>query len=1107
MLLKAARREIMDSFSEIMSACMSHIFSLLGRRRTRAQNLFLICLVAGALIGKLHAEEKTVNLLFFHFEPRSYQLHSADMPDSINSYIDTYRDYLYDPNALKQHMLGDYDFALDQIAQKQMFALLDDFKKSYLQNNVNGSDIKFKVHFLEWWEAFDVLQKEARNPTFDVMQIAQEFLGGLADYGNVVPLDDYVQGNNLEMLYNQNCLKSCRIKNKGDLLALPFWASMRTLFIRKDMLAAVPEIDTTKLGSNWDEFEKAGRLFNEHIPELRQSGFSKVKSFWAINISDKDMNTLQTLTPAIYSHGGKILQDKLWWQEIAFQEPAALRGIKKFYEAAKLFGTLEECSFGELLDNFHSGHYAVVMSGSWEHAYWQNTSPDSSIFIDIKLPPAGPLGSSTLLWGCNLVLLKHPQKDNYDLEYELINYLSTNPNVQFNYIPSNTRLSVLKSAQDRISPSDYYSWLSDPQIAKSYPNSKEMYSLSNSLTHKFRLVSILQNVRGAPELSPEVWTVLENTIRATADDLNRVIIPKPIYFIFYSKINILVILVLLGSLGFLLVRLGNKLRHTVIEKGEIEADLTERLTAVNQEKEELENQRTVRIQKLEENEATISTLLAKLETTRSEFESLKSQANLDKIEQYSALIQDLTQKNKSMRIELEETTRQIKKSESVLSQLEGELEDLTKPEIYFDFRDKTIRKKDGAEFILSSAARQYKNDVFKYLEFIVRHRLERIHLLFFGFLDLPFFQKAIEEQKVREFNYSGKFAKVKSGINRTFKNNIGRDFVIQDDGDIFVYYKDRDSIFRIESRDKKITIDIQKITTHDRPQVLTLPAYHAFDYYIIDKSILNQSNIQESANQFQEALAREGDEKVELLGDALEQDPQNYDALVLLLKFRPFEYQTRASYAYEDIREKVEQLKRFLETDLVYEKKVSNFSKVKEDYKEMYSWNYLERGKSTEFEKVCAAAFKHILEFERQHLKVLLERYQAQEKKIKYFIDNMKNLKDMGTFFLGYLDKTLIQEKTPKFMQNWDSTEIIKPVEELNRDFVAHLCKECQSQTEYSADINANVLLDFIVWMKQRANQEEFTLEYAVSEFCESNNVNKDGGVFLQQFYRYYKSI
>jgi TolA-binding protein len=663
----------------------------------------------------------------------------------------------------------------------------------------------------------------------------------------------------------------------------------------------------------------------------------------------------------------------------------------------------------------------VVLCGTWDHAFWRGTTPDSSSLIEIKLPPTNQENPATLLEGCNLAILKQPFGKNYQLEYELLRYLSTDPVIQNEYIPSHARLSVLNSVQDSISRPEYYAWLNQPDLARPFPNSKEMVTIINALTLKYRLASILLNVKGAPELSDDVWAVIESAIDATADDLNRQIIPKTIYYAFYTKINILVILLLLCFIGMVALRLAKRMNVLREEKNRLESELVRKLQAIQQDKGELEQQQQTTTARLREEQATIKSLSVKLKQISEEYDRLRTDANLERIERYSSQLLALTLKIKTLESELEKTNARIREKEEVVSELENEIEGLKKPEIYIDFQKMIIQYKDGSEFALSSAAKQYKNDVFRYLEFIARHQLKRIHLVTFGCLDIPFFRKAVENDSVREYNYGGKFAKVKSGINRTFKININKDFIIHDDLKIYVYYKNPASLYQIDSKENEIHIPFTTLTADDRPQVATFSAYDDFDYYALDETIVVHSNIEESIQCLAKARHIENvEDKTALFEEALFLDPQNVPCLLELLRIKPFEYLEKAALAEKELTEKVETLEAFLKPNLLYHKKITNMARIKQDYKEFMSWSYVNEEKSDELEKVGAAAFQRILEYERARLNGWLMDYTEQRNRLRTFSKNMDLIRDTARFFQNRFDRTILHDRIVDYASTMD---------------------------------------------------------------------------------------
>jgi maltose-binding protein MalE len=1053
--------------------------------------IFSVCLFlySGFFDNPLFAAARKINVLCFHFEPRAYHLTQDVIKDTIDQYILTYRDYLYQPDALKQRMIEDFSFAVDQVAQKKIFKILDHFKEEIRkQEHYKNIDLTIKVHFILWDEAFAFLQQEAKNPTFSVAQIAHAFLGGVAEYNNIVPLDQFFTDSRPQDLYNKTCLKSCRIENRGDLLALPFWASMRSLLIRKDMIEACPGLEMDSIFQDWSSFEAAGKHFNTALKELSAKGFPNLRSFWAINISDKDMNTLQTLTPAIYSYGGNILADKFWWKEMSIDRLNALNGIKTFFTVAKSVGSLEEGTFGDLLNQFHSGHFAVVLCGTWENMYWKNTKPDSAAVIEIRLPPRGPEGSATLQWGCNLIILKKRGEQNYDLEFELIRYLSTAPEVQHRYIPMNSRLSVLKTVQDSVSNPDYYRWLNDEHIARTYPNNKEMFKLIDALTQKYHLASILQAVMGAPELSPEIWKVIESGIKTTAYELNKQVIPKPIFYLFYTKINILFITVLFSIFILFFIQIVKRVRRSEDEK--IVA-LTEQLKRVSEEKLVLQAEEDRDRKKLKENQELMDLLSKKLEQVSREFEQLKTNATLDKIEQYTIQIRELTLKNQVLQSELENTIHKITDNDAVIGQLEKELDEFKHPEIIIDFENKIIRKKDGNEFNLSSAANQYKNDVFRYLEYIVRYQKNRIHLLEFALNDSKFFLKALQNDRVREYNYKGKFAKVRSGINRTFKDNIGRDLIIQDKSKIYVYCKKPKRILQISTKEKDLELSFAENHQLVNSEVFTYFGYDAFDYYQINPHVIMHSNIRESADCYEAALKIQDIHKRKAkLEEAFDLDNKNYAALQLILDSLAFKDIEIIQTALLNLQNEISTIENFLNHDINYRKNITNIRKTKQEYKDLYSWKYVNSLKSKEITVIGDIAVGEIIKYETEKISDQLNKLIRARTEIENYFKQFEKLNRLRQYFEKHINKAFLKELMLDYIGQENTKSLFTNTEsdlseiEIKKSFIRHLLLKFNIETD--PDNNGSLI-------NQTVN---------LFEWLHVNNISDKPGNNLSEFFQ-----
>jgi len=1017
---------------------------------------------------------------------------------SIDAYLEKYQEFIYNPQLLKQRMERDIPFALDQLGQRTIFPLLQNFiDQTKAREEYKNIDLSIKIHFIIWDEALDFLKKEAENPTFSIAQIGSDFLGGLAESGNILSLNQYIELQRSDTLFFEKCLKTCKLENKQELLALPFWASMRAFYVRKDIIDACEGINADSIFTDWRAFERTGKIFNSQIRTLRQKGFRNIESFWEVNVSDRDLNILQTLAPAIFSYGGEIIKDKFWWKEFTLDKDAALSGIKNFIYTAKSICSLNEFNMGRTLDQFHAGRFAVVLCGTWDHSYWRNTNPDSSLYIEIHLPPRGSAGQKTLLTVCNLILFKQPDKKDYSLEYELIHYLATDPKVQSDYIIANDRLSGLKSAQNSQIHSEYYKWLLDDALTKSLPNNKEIYKLLQYLTQKYYLASMWQNVKGANELTDDVWNIIKNGIKATTSDLNRQIIPNYIYYTVYTKINLIYIILFTFLLGFIGFKLVKGIKTLKVEKAQIETNLSNRLKSLSEEKTELMELHRNTQQQLEENVKLIGTLSKKLNKINKEYEQLKNEASLEKLSQLSLQIHELTSQNKRLHADLSRTHAKIQETENVVSKLETQLSEYQNPEIYIDFNNKTIYKMDGTEFVLSSSAKQYKNDVFRYLEYIVRYNKRRVHLIEFGLNDAKFFIDAVKKRKVREYNYVGKFAKVKSGINKTFMENIGKELILQDKENIYVYYDLPHRILKIASKENDIDIQLFDINKSKKPEVIPFWGYENFDYYRINHEITIKSTIHDAANHLKAALnTNDDDEKLAKLDQALSLDNKNYAALLRLLDMLPFNNVEMLTRTQQKIESEIENLQMFLSNELIYDKKITNLSKIKNEFKEIYSWKYVNTLQKARFNEIGQQAFRQILEFEIDKIKNLVYKRKDEQQKIQKYFGRLEKIKIVWQYFGVIISKSLLITMISEWLQIEEVKKYIIHNDELNENrlknyFVNFLIERLLSDDHISKTrLLADRLFNLCEWIHTKKLSEPDRILVYLEEFFEKYNIH-----------------
>jgi hypothetical protein len=491
-------------------------------------------------------------------------------------------------------------------------------------------------------------------------------------------------------------------------------------------------------------------------------------------------------------------------------------------------------------------------------------------------------------------------------------------------------------------------------------------------------------------------------------------------------------------------KIKNNLRQLNREKELTESDLLAKLKSARSEKDGLERELERTRSELAQNRKVIEILSTKLKAVTEDFDKLKSEYDLIKIEELYAEIRELTDKNQSLESLLENTYEKIQENTKTLGSLKNEVDTLKHPEVYIDFENKVIRNKDGSEFVYSSAARQYRNDVFRYLEYIVRNRKTRIHLLEFGLNDPKFFLESVKQESVREYNYKGKFAKVKSGINRTFRDNVGKDLILHDHEKIYAYCTFPDKVLRIASKDKDLDIVISEMNRSKMPEIMTFFGYETFDYYRINQEITIRSNIQDSMERHQTAM-KAADEagRVEKLVEAVMLDQKNYPALERLLDHPTFQYSETIQKLQGNLRGDVENLEDFLRHHPVYRRQITNIQKIKHEYREIYSWKYVNAAKSAKFMNLGEIAFRHILDHELKKMSKMLDGYKAVYRSTENYFHQFERLKSLFQTFGSVIEGDVLTETLMDFLDQKESSDLGRNFEtrgnEIRTDFLKFL--------------------------------------------------------------------
>jgi hypothetical protein len=559
----------------------------------------------------------------------------------------------------------------------------------------------------------------------------------------------------------------------------------------------------------------------------------------------------------------------------------------------------------------------------------------------------------------------------------------------------------------------------------------------------------------------------------------------------YVLIPAFLILLILVVFSVLFHKIRKRLKKLSREKDRSEADLLSKLKAVKSEKNELERELEKSKTELSQNRKIIEILSAKLKKVTEEYDTLKSEYELNRIEELYSEIKELTDRNKALDTLLENTHEKIWESNRILGHLKNEVDSLKHPEVYIDFEKKVIRHKNGSEFIYSSAAKQYKNDVFRYLEYILRNRKRRIHLLEFGLNDPKFFLERAKQDRVREYNFEGKFAKVKSGINRTFRDNVGKELILHDNEKIYAYCTFPDTVLRITSKERDIDIILSEINRSKMPEILTFFGYETFDYYRINNEISMTSNIMDSAERFESALKTEDPESRRTkLEEALLLDEKNYPALDRLLEFPSFHFFETIQRVRANIRADMEILSNFLSENPIYRKRITNINKIKLEYRETYSWKFVNSTKSVRFKSLGEIAFRRVLEYEIKKMEKMLDGYKSHYAATDAYFQKFERLKSLFRHFEVVLDKHVIAETFMDFLDRMESAgldgDFNADGKEIRTEFLRFFIERNDGNFDRPiTDQTLASMVDYLKWLFDKG-------------FCGKKNAQENLGAFFR---------
>ena len=327
--------------------------------------------------------------------------------------------------------------------------------------------------------------------------------------------------------------------------------------------------------------------------------------------------------------------------------------------------------------------------------------------------------------------------------------------------------------------------------------------------------------------------------------------------------------------------------------------------------------------------------------------------------------------------------------------------------------------------------------------------------------------------------------------------NINKELIIQDDEKIFAYCTLPDTVLRVTSKERDVDIMLSAINRSKMPEILTFYGYKTFDYYRVNKEIIIQSNIQESRDFCANAQqASEKDEKIRKLEEAIFLDNKNYQALSLLLDCHPYKSIDLIQSVQKNLLMDIEAMQDFLCQKIDYQKKITNTARIKQEYREIYSWRYVNAAKSEKFKQLGEIAFGEVIKYEIKKLQEQLDNLKITRDKIDAYFNNLRKLKDLTQFFGILIKKAILTEATLDFVAQSDTMDLLNSGEngfakEAKKKFLNFIYTKYASTSGHNNENLLEPALDFIDWLHLQKMPIVKNFEKNLKDYLDSKKIEK----------------
>lgn len=278
-----------------------------------------------------------------------------------------------------------------------MQEIVDDY------NATNTMNVEVQMERVSWDTLYQQLATSlpvGEGP--DITAFATEKIGGYAEAGAIVPIDDIyesgqVNAENIPEVFNEN------LQYGENYYGVPVNIASLALYYNKDLFdEAGLEYPTDEW--TWDDLEEAALAMTKEVDGEQQYGFGMATN-----------NTIQMWPIMIWAGGGDFIQDG----KSVFNSSENVETITKWADLIrdKKIGPAT-CTGADIDTLFSTGKVGMYFCGPWT----AGTLDTIGLNYGIAGVPEGPGGKATLAQGVGMYMTSSAQEEKKDAIYDFFTY-------------------------------------------------------------------------------------------------------------------------------------------------------------------------------------------------------------------------------------------------------------------------------------------------------------------------------------------------------------------------------------------------------------------------------------------------------------------------------------------------------------------------------------------------------------------------------------------------------------------------------------------------------------------------------------------------------------